>query len=126
MRKLKLPGRDVSRPRLDEHDVKLIQEEGINGIKEQARRIVEKKLRRQPDNDGKQTPARGNPVYKAMHACNVESRKKLSRAHRIPAGKELNDDQVEAVVDLLMRWIIREYNFFMEEKQQRQKNLAEF
>ncbi len=126
MRRLKLPGRDVSRPRLDDKDVELIQEVGIDGIREQARRMVEKKLRRQPENDGKQTPLGGNPVYKAMHACNAASRKDLNRSHRVPEGKELTDSQVESVVNLVTRWIAREYNFYMEEKKQQQRGLGEF
>lgn len=126
MRKLKLPGRDQTRPRLTEEDIRLIEEQGVSEIKDQARRIVENKLREQPDNDGQQTPSAGNPVYKAMHACNVSSRKELSRAHRMPAGRELDDRQIKAVVNLLTRWIVREYNFYKEERKEQQKNLGEF
>lgn len=126
MRKLKLPGRDSDKPRLDDEDIQLFKELGIDKLKEQARRIVESKLREQPENDGYQTPSAGNPVYKAMHACNVASRKELSRAHKIPAGKELSDKQIDAVVNLLIRWIVREYNFYKEERKNKQKNLGEF
>ena len=126
MRKLKLPGRDQTRPRLTEEDIRLIEDQGIPEVKDQARRIVDNKLREQPDNDGQQTPSAGNPVYKAMHACNTSSRKELSMAHRIPAGKDLDDRQIEAVVNLLTRWIVREYNFYKEERKEQQKNLGEF
>jgi len=126
MRKLKLPGRDQTRPRLTEEDIRLIEEQGIPEVKRQARRIVENKLKTQPDNDGQQTPSAGNPVYKAMHACNVSSRKELSRAHRMPAGRELDGRQIEAIVNLLTRWIVREYNFYKEERKEQQKNLGEF
>lgn len=126
MRKLKLPGRDGSRPRLTEEDIKLIDSVGVPEMKAQARRIVEEKLREQPENDGQQTPSAGNPVYKAMYACNTSSRKELSRAHRVPAGKDLSDKQVDAVVNLLTRWIVREYNFYKEERKEQQKNLGEF
>jgi hypothetical protein len=125
MRKLKLPGRDVSRPRLNEHDVALIEELGINELKEQARQKVEAKLEEQPENDGKQTPTAGNPIYKAMHACNAASRKELSRAHRIPAGRTLSERQIDSIVNLLTRWMVREHNFYREENS-RQKNLGEF
>lgn len=126
MRKLKLPGRDQTRPRLTEEDIRLIEEQGIPEIKDQTRRIVENKLKEQPDNDGHQTPSAGNPVYKAMHACNTSSRKELSRAHRMPAGPELSEQQIESVLNLLTRWIVREYNFYKEERKQQQKNLGEF
>ncbi|MFB6174865.1 MAG: DUF4186 family protein [Candidatus Nanohalobium sp.] len=125
MRKLKLPGRDESRPRLNEHDVALINELGVNELKEQARNIVEAKLKEQPENDGKQTPTAGNPIYKAMHACNCASREELSRAHRIPAGRTLSERNIDSIVNLLVRWMVREYNFYKEENS-RQKNLGEF
>lgn len=125
MRKLKLPGRDGSRPRLNEHDIALISELGIRELKSQARDIVEAKLEEQPDNDGKQTPTAGNPIYKAMHACKASSRKELSKAHRIPAGRDLSERQVDSIVNLLVRWMVREHNFYKAENT-RQKNLAEF
>lgn len=126
MRRLKLPGRDVSRPRLDETDVRLIQEIGIDGVREQARKMVEKKLRKRPENDGEQTPIGGNPVYKGMHACNVASRQEMYLSHRIPPDKELTDSQVESVANLVTRWVAREYNFYIEEKEQQQSNLGDF
>jgi len=126
MRKLKLPGRDTTRPRLDEKDIRLIEELGLESLKDQARHIVETKLREQPENDGNQTPSAGNPVYKAMHACNADSRKNLSKAHRVPAGKRLTDSQIDSVVNLLIRWIVREHNFFIQEKEERQRTLSHF
>lgn len=126
MRKLKLPGRDAQKPRLNEEDIRLFKELGIDKLKEQAKEIVESKLREQPENDGFQTPSAGNPIYTAMHACNVASRKELSRAHRVPAGRKLNDKQIDAIVNLLIRWIVREYNFYQEERINKQKNLSDF
>lgn len=126
MRKLKLPGRDIEKPRLSDQDIRLFKKLGIGTLKQQARDIVESKLREQPENDGYQTPSAGNPIYKAMHACNVASRKELSRAHKIPAGRILNDKQIDAVVNLLIRWIVREYNFYQEERKNKQKSLGEF
>lgn len=126
MRKLKLPGRDKTRPRLSERDILLIQKIGVPEMKQQAQEIVENKLRHQPENDGKQTPRAGHPVYKAMHACNVESRKSLSMAHKVPAGNELDEKYIDAVTNLVMRWIVREQNFYLEERRDRQQNLEEF
>ncbi|MFB6114835.1 MAG: DUF4186 family protein [Candidatus Nanohalobium sp.] len=126
MRKLKLPGRSLDMPRLNENDIDLVQDIGVEGIKEQARQIVEAKLREQPENDGQQTPYAGNPVYKAMHACGAASRRDLARKHRIPAGKDLSDKQVNSVVNLIVRWIVREYNFYRQESQAEQSKLEEF
>ena len=125
MRKLKLPGRDETKPKLTEHDVRLIKENGIDELKKQARKIVVNKLEEQPKNDGKQTPTAGNPIYKAMHACKASSRKELSKAHRIAAGRDLTERKIDSIVNLLVRWMVREYNFYREEND-RQKNLGEF
>lgn len=126
MRRLKLPGRDKTRPRLDENDIELIQKVGIKGIREQARKIVEDKLVKKPENDGSQTPVGGNPVYKAMHACNVASREEIYLSHSISENKELTNQQVDAIVELVSRWVAREYNFYMAEKEDRQQSLSEF
>lgn len=126
MRKLKLPGRDAEKPRLTDEDIQLFNQLGIDQLKQDARQIVEAKLKQQPENDGHQTPNAGNPIYKAMHACNAASRKELSMAHKIPAGKGLDEKQIDAVVNLLIRWIVREYNFYQQERQNQQKNLGEF
>ena len=126
MRKLQLPAREKNGARLEEKDIQLVRKKGIDGLKSQARKIVEEKLREQPENDGKQTPVAGNPVYKAMHACHCDSRRRLSRAHRVPAGRELSDDEIEAIVNLLTRWIVREHNFFREEVKKKQGKLSEF
>ena len=126
MRKLKLPGRNSKGPKLADEDVRVIKEIGIDGIKQQAQKIVKNKLKEQPENDGLQTPDAGNPVYKAMHACGCSSRKELSRNHRIPAGGTLTEKKIDAVANLLVRWIVREHNFYLEEKRRQQKNLVEF
>jgi hypothetical protein len=125
VRKLQLPGRDVSRSRLDQNDVELIREVGISQIKEHARQVAEVKLREPRENDGMQTPIAGNPVYKAMHACHTASRDELMRAHGIPDDHELKDREIDAIVNLLIRWIAREYNFYRQEEEQ-QKSLGEF
>lgn len=124
MRKLKLPGRDKTRPRLDQQDIKLIREQGIDQVKENAERVVDEKLR-QPGADPK-IPTAGNPVYKALHACNCTSRDQLFMSHRIRPEKELTETQVESVVDLLTRWIVREYNFYQEEEKEKQIRLGDF
>lgn len=126
MRKLSLPDRDKTKPVLTEKDIEIIKEEGIGSIKEWAREVIERKLREQPDNDGSQVPTAGNPIYKAMHACNCHSRKALSRTHRMPAGRRLTDRQVDSIVNLLTRWIAREYNFYQREEEHHQESLRAY
>ncbi len=124
MRKLKLPGRDKTRPRLNEADMRLIKSEGIDGVKKQARGMVKRYLKK-PRGE-KEVPSAGNPIYKAMHACNCSSRRELSRAHKIPANGELSGRDVDSVVNLLTRWIAREYNFYKEEREIQQGHLEDF
>jgi hypothetical protein len=124
MRKLKLPGRDKTRPRLDENDIRLIKEQGIDQVKENARRIVEEKLK-ESEADPK-IPTAGNPVYKAMHACNCTSRDQIFMSHRVRPEKELTDSQIESVVNLLIRWVVREHNFYREEEKEKQIKLGDF
>lgn len=89
-------------------------------MKDQAERMVRRRL-----NNHRRAPPRGNPVYKAMHACNCRDREQLELAHRVSAEGELSESNIEAVTDLLTRWIAREYNFFMEE-QEVQQSLQRF
>jgi hypothetical protein len=125
MRRLELPGRGEDMPRLEDRDIALIRKMGIPALKEMIRDIAGSKLKEQPENDGRQTPKAGNPVYKGMHACRCSSRTELSRAHRIPAGRPLTDKELSSVVNLVTRWVVREYNFYKEEERE-QKNLNEF
>lgn len=108
-------------PRLEDTDFRLVRELGIKEIREQARRLVRRKLKQKPENDGRQTPRRGNPVYKAMNACNCSSRGELERSHRIPSDRALSKEEMEEISDLLTRWIAREYNFFLEERGEKRK-----
>lgn len=51
-------------------DKKYIEEKGLDTIRSHAADFVAKRLAPAfPDNDGKQTPMRGHPVFVAQHAC---------------------------------------------------------
>jgi len=113
-------------PRLNDQDIELISEIGIKEVKKQARDIVVEKLQEPWEDEREKVPNAGNPVYKAMHACRCSSRKKLSMAHRIPKEKELSEKDIDSVVNLLTRWIAREYNFFKKEAPTNQKKIKEF
>lgn len=86
--------------------------------------MVEKKLR-EPEADPR-VPSAGNPVYKAMYACNATSRDKLFMSHRIQPEHELTETQMKSIADMLMRWIVREYNFYQEEEKEKQIRLGDF
>ena len=60
-------------------------------------------------NDGKQTPMRGHPVFIAQHATATCCRGCLSKWHKISKSKELNDQEVDYVVNIIMEWIETQY-----------------
>ena len=87
----------------------MIQEKGIDVIQSHALDFVTQRLApAEPANDGKQTPMRGHPVFKAQHATACCCRKCLKKWHGIETGTELTSDQIQYVVDVLMEWITRQ------------------
>ena len=61
-----------------------------------------------PAHDGRQTPVRGHPVFKAMHATALCCRGCLEKWWKIPRGRPLSADQQRRAVDFLMAWIARQ------------------
>jgi len=87
-----------------------IDEKGIGVIKEHAYDFINKRLK--PAiilNDGKQTPMKGHPVFIAQHACGCCCRGCLEKWHKIPKGRELTEEEVNYIVNLIMKWIDNEY-----------------
>ncbi|MCR4633508.1 MAG: DUF4186 domain-containing protein [Erysipelotrichaceae bacterium] len=86
-----------------------LKEKGYDVIEAHARDLVKKKLSAaDPVNDGKQTPMKGHPVFKAMHATACCCRGCLNKWYKVPLYQELNDVQEEKIVRLLMAWIRKE------------------
>ena len=65
-------------------------------------------------NDGKQTPWRGHPVFKAQHACACCCRGCLNKWYRVPKDTVLTENQQARIVRLLMAWILRELAVYYE------------
>ena len=85
-----------------------LDEKGMETMRSHAFDFVRQKLAvAQPNNDGKQTPMHGHPVFKAMHGCACCCRSCLNKWYRIPLGIELTDNQQERIVNLLMAWLER-------------------
>ena len=84
---------------------------GMDTIKEHAYDFINKRLK--PafiENDGKQTPMKGHPIFIAQHACACCCRGCLEKWHHINKGSELTEKEVDYIVNLLMIWIEKEYN----------------
>lgn len=95
--------------RLTGEEIAYVCEKGEETIRRHAADFVRQKLApAEPRNDGKQTPMRGHPVFKAMHACACCCRSCLYKWYRVPRGRELTADQQERIVKLLMAWIERQ------------------
>ncbi len=91
---------------LTKKDKAYLEEKGMETIRSHAKDFVRIKLSPAvPENDGKQTPMHGHPVFKAMHATACCCRGCLNKWYRVPLHQELTDEQQERIVNLLMAWI---------------------
>ena len=94
---------------LNERDREYVREKGMDTIRQHASDFVRARLAPAwPENDGKQTPMKGHPVFKAQHACACCCRGCLEKWYRVPKGTELTEVQQEKIVNLLMTWIEEE------------------
>ena len=91
---------------LKENDLKYIEEKDIDKIKSHAYDFINKRLApKYIENDGKQTPMRGHPVFIAQHATATCCRGCLYKWHHIEKNKELNKEEIDYIVNVIMRWI---------------------
>ena len=95
---------------LNAEDKDYIDRKGMDIIASHAADFIAKKLSpAYPANDGRQTPWRGHPVFKAQHACACCCRGCLEKWYHVSKGIELTPDEQNRIVNLLMAWIKREY-----------------
>ena len=95
--------------RLNEQDREYIRKIGTDTLRKHAEDFVKKRLAPADiPNDGRQTPMRGHPVFKAQHACACCCRGCLKKWYRVPENRELTESQQEKIVNLLMAWIMRQ------------------
>ena len=93
---------------LTRKELAYLQEKGPDVIRRHAEDFVRQKLApAEPLNDGKQTPMRGHPAFKAMHATACCCRGCLNKWYKVPLHRELTETERERIVDLLMAWIGR-------------------
>ena len=95
-----------SRFHLTGKDREYIQTKGLSVIRQHAVDFVAKRLAPAVIlNDGRQTPMRGHPVFIAQHATGCCCRGCFMKWHRIPAGRELTEEEQNYAVNVLMAWI---------------------
>ena len=98
-----------SRFRLTEKDLQYIREKGMDTVRNHAEDFIRRRLAPAViENDGKQTPMRGHPVFTAQHATATCCRGCLSKWHGIPPGRELTAREQQYAVSVIMEWIRRQ------------------
>ncbi|MBO5196246.1 MAG: DUF4186 domain-containing protein [Clostridia bacterium] len=96
---------------LSKKDKEYISQKGMDKIRSHAEDFIRTRLApKNPENDGKQTPMRGHPVFVAQHACACCCRGCLNKWYKVPLGTALTEKQQEKIVNLLMAWIESEIN----------------
>lgn len=94
---------------LKEKDILYIKDKGLEKINSHAKDIIKKRLAPKTiDNDGKQTPMKGHPVFIAQHATATCCRGCLYKWHHIPKDKELEEKEKNYITSLIMSWIVDE------------------
>ncbi len=96
---------------LKDKDILYIEDKGIDKIRNHAYDFVTKRLADTSNvTDGKQTPMKGHPVFIAQHATGTCCRGCLEKWHHISKNKNMTEDDIKYVVDIIMSWIEKEYN----------------
>ena len=97
-----------SRFKLAADDLAYIERVGLETIRRHAGDFVREKLGpAEPMNDGRQTPMRGHPVFKAMHGSAMCCRGCMEKWWKVKRGVPLSDSQKAKAVDFLMAWVER-------------------
>jgi hypothetical protein len=87
-------------------DFEYINRVGTGTIERHAANFVRERLSdAEPKNDGRQTPMRGHPVFKAMHATAMCCRGCMEKWWRVKKGVQLTALQQQKGVNLIMAWI---------------------
>ncbi len=91
---------------LGEPEQEYVTSRGMDILRLHATDFVNKRLApANPKNDGRQTPTKGHPVFIAQHACGCNDRTALEEFFDIEKGRELTEDEVNTVVDVILKWI---------------------
>ena len=97
-----------SRFKLTAEDRAYVGRVGTETIRRHAEDFVREKLApAEPRNDGRQTPMRGHPVFKAMHGSAMCCRGWMEQWWKVRRGVRLTEVQQLKAVEFLMAWIAK-------------------
>jgi hypothetical protein len=95
-----------SRFRLGAKEAAYLHQKGMDVILQHAHDFITSRLApEQPQNDGRQTPMRGHPVFIAQHATATCCRSCLDKWHGIAQGKSLDAAEIEYIVGVIRQWL---------------------
>ena len=92
-----------SRFKLKDREFEYINTKGLVLIESHAKDFIRRRIA--PDyieNDGKQTPMKGHPVFIAQHATATCCRGCLYKWHKIQKGIELNEEQKDYIINVII------------------------
>jgi len=94
--------------RLGEDERGYLEDKGLESVLAHGREFIARRLAPPiPDNDGKQTPFRGHPVFIAQHATATCCRGCLAKWHAIPRGRALTSAEQAYVLAVIEAWLRR-------------------
>ena len=103
-----------SRFHLDAAERQTVERLGLDVLRRHAHEIISKRLAKAViANDGRQTPMRGYPVFKAQHATGLCCRGCMKKWYGIEKGRELTPQEIAWAADLIVRWIARDIRRFV-------------
>ena len=79
---------------------------GLPMVLKHAQDLIGRRLASaKPENDGRQTPFHGHPVFVAQHATASCCRSCLAKWHGIPKGRMLNVEERSYILEAIERWL---------------------
>ena len=97
--------------KLNSKDMAYLQQKGLSTVLDHAEDFIQNRLAPAVmENDGKQTPMRGHPVFVAQHATACCCRGCLQKWHQIPQGRQLTLAEQAYIVVVLERWLREKTN----------------
>ncbi len=91
---------------LRDADLEYLREKGLTRVIDHARDLIGKRLApARPENDGRQTPWRGHPVFVAQHATATCCRVCLEQWHGIERGRALSSEDQVYISRVIEAWI---------------------
>ena len=93
---------------LKEKDKEYIKDKGMDKIREHAKDFITKRLAPKViNNDGKQTPYKGHPVFISQHATATCCRNCMYKWHHIESTHILTDDEKEILTDAAKIFVLK-------------------